>query len=410
MTPTRRLSHGQLKAIYYSLTAVNTLATSYYFNYLFFLLRDRFGFGDRENLWMSALHGGIYIVSAWQCGKFAERRGFHVSLKVGFAGLFFCMAANMLVFTVTGTVLALAAYSIALLFIWPAMEALVTHNEPPRRVPHMVGLYNCVWSGAGAVAYFTGGPLYDWLGAGAILGVPAIAFLVQFVVILWADQKETQAVYGSPSEGAHALEAPVPSGFDDSAGVSHRPASAPTFLRLAWMANPLSYVAIYTLFAVMPGLALKLQLSATEVGLFAAIWMFARLAAFVALWQWTGWHYRFDWLAAAYVLLGGSFAVILMSETLWFIVVAQVAFGFSVGLIYYSSLFYSMDVGDARGEHGGLHEAAIGAGICAGPAIGAASIHFFPAIPNAAALAVTAVLALGFIPLLATWSRRQSSI
>ncbi len=77
----------KLQLGYYSLTALNTLASSYYFNYLFFFLRDQFGFGDRENLWVSALHGLLYALAAWQCGKFAQRRGCLTSLKVGFAGL-----------------------------------------------------------------------------------------------------------------------------------------------------------------------------------------------------------------------------------------------------------------------------------------------------------------------------------
>ena len=388
------LSHRQLKAAYYSLTAVNTLATSYYFNYLFFFLRDRFGFGDRENLWMSALHGGIYIFSAWQCGKFAERQGFHLSLKIGFAGLFACMLVNAVAPTVAGTVFTLAAYSVVLLFIWPAMEALVTHNEPPSRVPHMIGLYNGVWSAAGAIAYFTGGPLYDWLGAWAIFGLPAIAFALQFAFVIWMDRGPAALAEGA----AHELSsAPLP---------GTRPPFAPVFLRLAWLANPLSYVAIYTLLAVMPGIAGKLQLSATEVGLFCALWMFARMAAFIVLWQWTGWHYHFEWLAGAYAVLAVTFAAILMSESLWIIGLAQIGFGFSVGLIYYSSLFYSMDVGDARAEHGGLHEAAIGAGIFAGPAIGAAALQFFPQSSNAAALAVTLVLGAGFLPLWWMWRRK----
>ena len=85
------MTQRQLKTGYYALAALNTLATSYYLNYLFFYLRDQFGFGDRENLWVTALHGFVYIFSAWQCGKFAQRHGFHPSLKIGFVGLTICM-------------------------------------------------------------------------------------------------------------------------------------------------------------------------------------------------------------------------------------------------------------------------------------------------------------------------------
>jgi hypothetical protein len=72
-----------------------------------------------------------------------------------------------------------------------------------------------------------------------------------------------------------------------------------------------------------------------------------------------------------------------------------------LGLIYYSSLFYSMDAGDAKGEHGGIHEAAIGLGNFAGPAIGAASLHFFPAHTSNGVLAVSGLLLCGFCGLVA---------
>jgi len=73
----------------------------------------------------------------------------------------------------------------------------------------------------------------------------------------------------------------------------------------------------------------------------------------------------------------------------------RVAFGAAVGLIYYSSLFYSMDVGETKGEHGGFHEAAIGAGIFAGPAFGAAALQFFPRHPHSGTWAVSGLLLAG---------------
>jgi hypothetical protein len=70
-------------------------------------------------------------------------------------------------------------------------------------------------------------------------------------------------------------------------------------------------------------------------------------------------------------------------------------FGAAVGLVYYSSLFYSMDVGETKGEHGGIHEAAIGVGIFGGPAIGAAALALFPAYAAAGAWAVAGLLLAG---------------
>ena len=66
------------------------------------------------------------------------------------------------------------------------------------------------------------------------------------------------------------------------------------------------------------------------------------------------------------------------------LIVAQVIFGLAVGLIYYSSLFYSMDVGESKGKRGGIHEAAIGVGVFTGPAVGVTALHLFPGHPTPA--------------------------
>ena len=68
----------------------------------------------------------------------------------------------------------------------------------------------------------------------------------------------------------------------------------------------------------------------------------------------------------------------LLARDLWLLLVSQTVFGLAVGLLYYSSLFYSMDVGETKGEHGGIHEAAIGAGNATGPAMAAAALAVFP--------------------------------
>jgi hypothetical protein len=65
-----------------------------------------------------------------------------------------------------------------------------------------------------------------------------------------------------------------------------------------------------------------------------------------------------------------------------------------------------MDLGDTKGEHGGIHEAAIGLGNFAGPAVGAASLYFIPQYANTGALAVSGLLLLGLAGLLGIWHNR----
>ncbi|HUZ06224.1 MAG TPA: hypothetical protein VMV89_01915, partial [Candidatus Paceibacterota bacterium] len=134
-----------------------------------------------------------------------------------------------------------------------------------------------------------------------------------------------------------------------------------------------------------------------------SLWGFVRFGTFLTLWFWTGWHYRFGWLVSAFALLIFSFVSILTVPNLMVLIIAQLFFGGAIGLIYYSSLFYSMDAGDTKGEHGGIHEAAIGLGNCIGPASGAAAMQFLPQVEHSGAIAVSALLLCGFGGLLAIW-------
>lgn len=393
------MTHRQLKVGYFALAGLNTLATSYYFNYLFFFLRDHFGFGNRENLWVSALHGFVYTFAAWQCGKFAERRGYITSLKLGFLGLAAAMVCGAFLQSAVAQLVLLACYSVVLLLTWPALESLVSERESQQGVQRMVGIYNCTWSFSAALAYFTGGKLYDALGRGAVFWLPAAVFFGQFLLLLWLEKHHATVLAATPEPPKEKHHTPESSATNQSV-------SPQAFLKMAWLANPFAYMAIITLTAVMPGIAQRLDLSPTKVGLFCSVWFFGRFGAFALLWKWKGWHYRFRWLFGAFVLLIGSFAAILLAHELWIVVLAQVFFGVATGLIYYSSLFYSMDVGEASSEHGGLHEAFIGAGICLGPATGAMALQLAsPQYVNAGTWAVSGLLLCGLSGLV--WLRAR---
>ena len=128
----------------------------------------------------------------------------------------------------------------------------------------------------------------------------------------------------------------------------------------------------------------------------------------LGLWFWPGWHYRFRWLLAAYLGLVVTFAVMLMVPHLVVMLAAEIVLGLAIGLIYYSSLFYSMDMNDTKDEHSGIHEAAIGLKNCIGPAVGAASLHFLPQSANSGAVAVSVLLLCGLGGLLGIWRTTKS--
>jgi predicted MFS family arabinose efflux permease len=376
---------------YFVLEGLNSFSTVYYLSYLYFFMQKEYGFGNKSNLALAALLGLVYAVTSWQAGRFAQNFGYFAALKLGFGTMMTGWLIASQLHTASGHIAITALVIAGTCFIWPSIEALVSERQSRLGVQRMVGLYNMVWATTAALAYFVGGAMFEKLGPRSVFYVPLAIVVGQFCLTLWI-----QATAGPP---------PPPPSEHSAAASTPQPAHprARGFLRMAWLANPLAYVAINTLIALIPGVARRLELSPTEAGVYCSLWCFSRLAAFFILWRWAGWHYRFRWLLVAYLALVATFAGIVMAPNLPILVSAQLAFGFAAGLIYYSSLFYALDLGDTKGEHSGLHEAAIGLGNFAGPAVGAACLQLFPAYGNSGPLAVTAVLLAGVGGLLALW-------
>jgi len=381
------------KAICFTIGGATSFATCIYSYYIYFFMRDQFGFNGRDNLAFAALNGLVYMISAWQGGRFGQRRGYFNAFKFGFGAMILASAAASQCHFALGLVLATALLNVGMCFIWPALEALVSEGEDAVGLPRMVGTYNVVWASTNALALFTGGTLVEQFGFKTIFYLPGAMF-VGLLALAWWLQRYTEAAHAA---GHQPLQAPLPD--------PHRPSPAKTraFLHMAWLSNPVAYVAINTFIPMLPTLATHFHLTPMFAGFACSLWGFARLGTFLTLWFWTGWHYRFRWLVTAFSLLIVSFAAILIVPSLAVMLAAQIFFGGAIGLIYYSSLFYSMDASEAKGDHGGIHEAAIGVGNCIGPGVGALSLEFLPQYSHSGAAAVSGLLVLGFAGLLAIW-------
>lgn len=353
------------KIIFVLVEFINSYAAVYYANFLFFYVRDRFGFSGFENLLLAALSGFIYIFAAWQGGAFAERYGYVRGLYTGLIGVAISLAAGLITDSVAGQVIVFAAWTVSICFTWPALEAIVSEGGGAR-LSDRVGIFNVTWAVGAAVAYFTAGLLLERLGMASLFWLPLSLVALEVVLVFLAarlrKREETLAPVAEEAEEAG------------------KPADSRRLLHMAWLANPLAYVAINTALPLIPSISEGLGLSTGTAGIVCSTWMFARLAAFGILWRWTGWHYHVAWLIAAFAVMAACFAGFVHAQSVAMLLAAQVGFGLSIGLVYYSSLFYSMHASEEKGAHGGLHEAMLGAGLFVGPACGAASLMLFPSL------------------------------
>lgn len=384
----------RFKVACFTLEGVGSFAVSFYSYYIYFFMRDHFGFDNKQNLAFAAAIGLIYFFSAWQAGRFARRCGYFTALKVGFIIMILALAIGSRVNFVSGVILASFLLNVGQCFLWPTIEALVSEGEDARSLPATVGTYNVVWASTNALGLFGGGTLVEAFGYKTLFYLPIALLLTQLALTFWLE-KHVRDI-------ARAAEAvPAPARQDEANRPS--PIEAGAFLYMAWLANPFAYIAINTFVPLLPGLAARFQLTPMLAGFVCSLWGFVRLGTFFALWFWTGWHYRFRWLVTAFATLIIVFVVILTAPNLAVLLAAQIFFGAAIGLIYYSSLFYSMDASETKSEHGGIHEAAIGLGNFVGPGVGAFSLQYFPNVPHSSALAVSGLLLCGFGALLAIW-------
>jgi len=369
------------KALLYLFEFLNCYAAVYYSNFLFFYLRRAFGFNEAENLITAALGGLVYIIAAWQGGKLAQRHGCMKFLYLGCCGMFFSLTLGLWFSSATAQVAVYCLWTASVCMVWPALEALISERAGSS-LPRLVGIYNITWASGGAVAYFTAGLLIEKLGMNSLFWIPMIITAAETALLPLASKHLKQ------EPCLQNQKAPLP------AAVSA--ADARRFLQAAWIANPFSYVAINTVIPLIPSLAENLGLSTGMAGIVCSVWMFARLGAFIFFRQWTGWHYRFRWLAGAFVLMMACFFGFLTAQSTGMLLAVQAGFGVSIGLIYYSSLYYSMNVEENQGANAGLHEAMIGAGLFAGPACGAVTLYLIPAATGIGAWSVGGLLCIGF--------------
>jgi MFS family permease len=282
-------------------------------------------------------------------------------------------------------------------FLWPPMEALMSEGEPPSRLQGLVGLYSCSWAGCSALAYFSGGAILDHYDLRSIFFVPSGIFVGLLFFLFWFErQVKRQPPLATVDQ--HPLLHAV-------GGDSASPIAPATFLKMAWLANPMAYLLINTVVSTIPSLAQRYHFNSTQAGFACSAWLFARAASFFLLRLWPNWHYRFRFLAIGYGAMVISFAAMLIVQNLVVLIISQLVLGLTVGLMYYSSLFYSMDVGETKGEHGGIHESAIGLGSGTGPAVAALALWVFPNHSASGAIGVCGILLVGFATLM--WMRFQ---
>src|SRR4051812_4126088 len=108
----------QTKTVVFILEGLNALATTYYFYYAYFFMRDTFGFGALQNLVLAGALGFVYMVAAIFGGRFAQKHGYFVSLKIGFGILGTAIGSGAFLNTAPAHIAVMVLGNIGMCFTW----------------------------------------------------------------------------------------------------------------------------------------------------------------------------------------------------------------------------------------------------------------------------------------------------
>jgi len=301
--------------------------------------------------------GVTYTLGALGAGRvrraFAARglsaRGFLALLALSLAAL---ACLPLLLRSGAAVFALLAVYAPLTGFFWPLVEGYVSGGRRAGELRSAMGRFNVTWSVTLLPSFLCIPPLLAH-STGAVFVAVALTHLAS-LAFLFALRREP---------GAHADEA-------------H--AASPRYgelLRVHRVLHAMSYLVMYALSPVLPGLLARLGLVGFGASLLGGTWLVSRAVFFAVLERWHGWHGRW-WVAVAGTLLVlAGFGATLLAPGLATgapLVVGVALFAFGVGLaaLYTAALYYAFEVGGSDG--GASHEALVGLGYSIGPSCGLA--------------------------------------
>ena len=344
------------------------------------------------------------ILGAYIGGQITHRaRPRHAILS----GILVCLLSAILGFSAgnerneLGFGVALALYGFGQAIAWPAIETALLEAQKPSRIQGLVGYFNLTWSLVSATAFFIASPLMHFFGLSSLFSVPVIIYAVTLLYLLFALPLTPNPAFVTEHSASN------PNADVQISPLSER--SRRLFRWLGWLANPLSFIAINVVVVYNPAIQTRLHLDFASATIWLSLWFYFRTVGFEIFRRWEGWHYNWILLCVVYVLTLFSFSGIVFAPNLASLLISQAVFGVSLGLIYQSSLFYSMAGSEAQGEHGGLHECFVGVGLTVGTLIAFLGNRFYPAQPALPLFAVIAVMMIGLCAMIGIGLRTRAT-
>src|SRR4051812_396409 len=201
------LARKHINAVFV-LEGVNSFGTTLYFYYLYFFTEKQFGFSKLQNLLLAAALGLTYGIASIFGGRFAQRRGYFTALKAGYAIMAMVLGGGAFVQALPIHLAIMFAGMFGMALTWPALEALISEG-PRHELPRNIGVYNLIWAGLGAIAYFCGGAIFEATSFRAMFFVPAAIHVIQFFSTVALERAVGRSIPTAPQTHDHVTSGAV---------------------------------------------------------------------------------------------------------------------------------------------------------------------------------------------------------
>lgn len=305
---------------------------------------------------LGAIPAVIYALGCAGSGFWLERLGFRK--MIGLAGMIVLLGYGAIVLVDCFWKLFFLTLVVALgaSLFWPAMVRWLGEEMPGAQLRRRVGNYNIALIGGIMLGPLLGGILISF---NYRLPYLTSAGLIIIVLAVMAVERKNQNI--SDKEDGTSL---VWKEVGDKA--------EPGFIYIGWAANFAAWFAIGGTQALFPELAKSLPVVIGDrfLGFLFSLVSLGEIVVVIILRKTCRWHYNYRLLFIFQLLgIGGSLILAINKDPVIFIP-AFLGIGFTGGMTYFSSIFYSIHKQECKGRKSGFHESFLGLGLALGPIMG----------------------------------------
>jgi len=310
-----------------------------------------------------------YVILTPIFGRLVDHIGYRSLLLFGVLTYFLSSLALSLSSKMYQLFLFIAFVGIAGAMFWPSFEVWLAQMRMRESLLKRVSFFNISWCLGSGIGLLIAGILFEVYSHLPFYFASFLSLAIIFLIVGKLRKKKKDAL--SIDSGGKRME------NNSSLDSSSSGQNAPFYLYIGWVANFANYFCIGMIRYLFPKLSIHIGIKPSIIGVLLFTAAFFQTVAFYMLGKTERWHYKGTPLILSQLLVIFGLVLIFLGSTVISFLIAFMFIGVGGGLAYFSSIFYSLNNLEGKGQKSGIHEAVLGTGLLLGSLVGGAIAEAF---------------------------------